>query len=40
MPDYEFTVPADLTPEEQHAITGAALVMDDDDGLVMQEDVW
>ncbi|MFH1468123.1 MAG: BREX system ATP-binding domain-containing protein [Pseudomonadota bacterium] len=39
---YEFTPPADLTPEEQHAISGAALAVpeDDDGGLVPQEDIW
>ena len=42
---YEFHVPASdsLRPEEQHAISGAALAaMDDEDdgGLVPQEDIW
>jgi hypothetical protein len=42
---YEFAVPSNdsLRPEEQHAISGAALAAmdeEDDGGLVPQEDIW
>ncbi len=37
---YEFA-PQDLSPEEQHALTGSGLALGEgDDGLVPQEDVW
>jgi hypothetical protein len=40
MSEYGFT-PAELSAEEQHALTGAPLVSgDDDDAPVPQEDVW
>ena len=38
--EYGFS-PQELSPEEQHALTGDALKLDEDDsGLVPQEDVW
>ncbi len=38
---YEFSVPAELSPEEQRAISGTPFAVEDpDDGLVPQEDVW
>lgn len=39
---YEFTVPEELSPEEQRVLSGAdpVVVQDDDDGLVPREDVW
>ena len=40
MTEYGFS-PASLSPEEQHALSGAPLVTDDDSAaLVPQEDVW
>jgi hypothetical protein len=41
MKEYGFKLPDTLRPEEQHALTGAALTaIDDDDGLVPREDAW
>jgi hypothetical protein len=41
MKEYGFKMPDTLRPEEQHALTGAALMaIDDDDGLVPREDAW
>jgi P-loop Domain of unknown function (DUF2791) len=38
---YSFSVPADLSPEEQHAITGTPIeIPDAETGPVLQEDVW
>ena len=40
MKEYGFK-PVELRPEEQHAITGAALTaQDDDEGLIPKEDAW
>ncbi|NOY28542.1 MAG: BREX system ATP-binding protein BrxD [Oligoflexia bacterium] len=39
MVEYGFQ-PAELSPEEQTAMAGDALSLDDDTGLVAQEDVW
>ncbi|OIP33639.1 MAG: ATP-binding protein [Deltaproteobacteria bacterium CG2_30_63_29] len=39
MTEYGFTA-KELTDEEQHVLTGAPLVADDDDALVPKEDVW
>lgn len=39
MTEYGFE-PKDLTPEEQHAISGAGFVLDEDDAPVASEDIW
>ena len=40
--EYGFQLPSPptLREEEQHALSGAALVLDDDDGLVPKQDAW
>ena len=41
MVEYGFT-PKELSPEEQHLLSGESLtaVEDGDNGLILQEDVW
>jgi hypothetical protein len=38
---YAFSLPAELSPEEQRAVAGATAAMEEaDEGLIPQEDVW